>query len=193
MNFLDIKAGEPIASGQRPPRTRKVSNSRRSAKLRAIDMAVKSKPIARLLASGMSIPNSLGNTMAVGSDRKAIADCDIHQRFGERCFASLFAPCPPRGEHPRQSSRRRPLSTCLEIVIAANCSLDRPRMPTRNEAVLMMTCLYLREGLRRTLLELVQAKGDEGLNWLRDFEDELVRDTRKAVAWMVSRSRTKLP
>jgi hypothetical protein len=91
MNFLDIKAGEPIASGQRPPRTRKVSNSRRSAKLRAIDMAVKSKPIARLLASGMSIPNSPGNTMAVGSDRKAIADCDIHQRFGERCFASLFA------------------------------------------------------------------------------------------------------
>jgi TRAP-type C4-dicarboxylate transport system substrate-binding protein len=51
-------------------------------------------------------------------------------------------------------------------------------MPTRNEAVLMMTSLYLTEGLRRTLLELVQAKGDEGLNWLRDFEDELVRDAK---------------
>jgi hypothetical protein len=51
-------------------------------------------------------------------------------------------------------------------------------MPTRNEAILMMASLYLKEGLRRTLLELVQAKGDEGLNWLRNFEDELVRDAK---------------
>ena len=43
---------QPKAHGSRP-RTRRASNNRRSAKLRAIETAVKIRPMARLLASGM--------------------------------------------------------------------------------------------------------------------------------------------
>ena len=51
-------------------------------------------------------------------------------------------------------------------------------MPTNNEAAMLLLTLYVREGLRRSLLELVQLKGDEGLTWLTEFQNELVRDSK---------------
>ena len=41
-----------------------------------------------------------------------------------------------------------------------------------------MAAMYLQEGLRRALIELVQLKGDAGLAWLTDFREELLRDAK---------------
>jgi hypothetical protein len=43
-----------------------------------------------------------------------------------------------------------------------------------------MAALFLQEGLRRALIELVRSKGDTGLAWLTDFQNELVRDAKSA-------------
>jgi hypothetical protein len=51
-------------------------------------------------------------------------------------------------------------------------------MPTNNEAALILSSLFITEGLKRSLLELVRLKGDDGLAWLTEFQGELVRDSK---------------
>ena len=51
-------------------------------------------------------------------------------------------------------------------------------MPTNGEAAVILSSLFLTEGLRRSLLELVRLKGDDGLAWLAKFQNDLVRDSK---------------
>jgi hypothetical protein len=51
-------------------------------------------------------------------------------------------------------------------------------MPHNRGPGMTMAALYLQEGLRRALIELVRSKGDAGLAWLTDFQNELVRDAK---------------
>jgi hypothetical protein len=54
-----------------------------------------------------------------------------------------------------------------------------------------MAALFLQEGLRRALIELVRSKGDTGLAWLTDFQNELVRDAKSPAASMACLSKTR--
>ena len=51
-------------------------------------------------------------------------------------------------------------------------------MPNNRGPGMTMAALFLQEGLRRALIELVRLKGDAGLAWLTDFQNELVREAK---------------
>ena len=51
-------------------------------------------------------------------------------------------------------------------------------MPTHDDAAMILASLFLKEGMRRSLLEVVQSKGDDGLAWLTEFHKQLVRDLK---------------